>query len=154
MSKYFCGQVNCCWFSIKGGTAMWMREICLLFVSTTTSHATTSPTVLTPRSQILTRTVTKGWDECVYFSFETNVQQFSVRTETSPAAVDLHSDYCRRCDVCRGWGQHMPPQIVFPTKLFCMNWDLLRLCPLLFTRSCSPPTDEKGVGRKLLHLMT
>ena len=89
------------------------------------------------------------------FDFELiDVQQFSVRTEASPAAVDLHCDHCCCCDVCRRWGQHLTPQIVFPntsikiTAFPGLNYDLVRLCPLLFTRSCSPPADEKGVGRK------
>ena len=33
-------------------------------------------------------------------------------------------------------------------QLFRMNWDLLRLCPLLFTRSCSPAADEKRIRCK------
>ena len=53
-----------------------MRKVCLSCVSTTTSHVTTSPTVLTPRYQILTRTVTKGWVKVFIFDFKLTLNNF------------------------------------------------------------------------------
>ena len=124
-----------------------IHYICHRSVSTTTSPATTSPTAPTPRFQTLMKTVTKGWEDdyCVYLWDKINVKLFLVWTEASPSAVDLHSDYCRRCDVCRRWEKNH--KLCFP-KSVSFYQCLPRLCSMLLTRSSSSPADEKGVRCK------